>query len=145
VHAIRRVQAGQVKVKFSLYQFMKTQSWIRWYSSMLCFNSALEGGVWAAAHPDRFTSVQGSLLFLREAEWATGSVWKIWPPQWGLNPEPSTRSESLWRLPCRINRHTEELKLNGTHQLRIYADDVATYVCVLDESIHTRINKKQKL
>jgi hypothetical protein len=77
VYAIRRVQAGQVKVKFSLYQSMKTQSWIRWYSSVLYFNSALEGGVWAAAHPDRFTSVQDSLLIVREADWATGSVLKI--------------------------------------------------------------------
>ena len=51
VYAIRRVQAGQVKAKFSLYQFMKTQRRSRWYSSMLYFNSALEGGVWAAAHP----------------------------------------------------------------------------------------------
>ena len=77
VYAIRRVQAGQVKVKSSLYQFMKTQRRSMWYSSIPYFNSAPEGGVWAAIPPDRFTSVQDSLLIVQEAGWATGSVWKI--------------------------------------------------------------------
>jgi len=65
VYAIRRIQAGQVKVKFSLYQAMKTQRRSRWYSSILYFNLALEGGVLAATRPDRFTSVQDPVLIVQ--------------------------------------------------------------------------------
>jgi hypothetical protein len=72
VYAIRRVQAGQVMVKFSLYQVMKTQRRSRWYDSVLYFSLALEGGVWAATRPDRFTSVQDPVLIIQEAGWATG-------------------------------------------------------------------------
>jgi hypothetical protein len=85
VYAIRRVQADQVKVKFSLHQSMKTQRRSMWYSSIPCFNSALEGGVWAATRPHRFTSVQESVLIVQEVGWATGSVWRARC----LNPRPS--------------------------------------------------------
>jgi hypothetical protein len=89
-----------IKVKQSSYRLEQVQRVDRGIVNPFV-TSALEGGVWSASRPGRFTTGNDSVPIVQEDRWGPGPIWtcaKNLAPYRDSIPGRPARIQSLYRL-----------------------------------------------